>query len=175
MCHKCRYLNSRSCLRIYIMLTTICSLCLHLTPLSISDSRPCSHSNIQFSASVHCSQSSKGWRRCGCDLTAPRKSPTSSVLHVVLRDGHITLRSDPVHSQTWSPLSDYLGQRHTSHFGRDFSIESLQRIKWNTISWCMVTGEQLRAFVCPISYKMNYIKKYVKLWHHGVLCIMSGR
>ena len=133
MCCKCQY-HSRSCLRTIYMLTIKSSFCLHLTPLSISGSRYCSHSNIQFSASIQCRKNSGGCKRSDCDLTAPIKSLTSSVLHLVLRDGHVTSRSGPVHSQSWSPLSDYLGQGHTSHLRRGFSMESLQRIKLNTIS-----------------------------------------
>ena len=105
------------------------SLCLHLTPVSISGNRYCSHSNIIFCASIQCNQNSRGWRRWACDdgLTAPRCC-TCSVLCMVLRDGQVTLRSNPGHSQSWSLMSDYLGQRHISHLGRGFSIESLQII-----------------------------------------------
>ena len=55
----------------------------------------------------------------GGDLSAPGSNPISFVLHVVLRDGCVTLGSSPAHPQCWSLLSNYLGQSHASHLGRD--------------------------------------------------------
>ena len=162
MCRKCQYLNSRSCLRTIYILTIKSSLCLHLTPLFISSSRYGSHSNIKFSASIQCRQNSGGWRRCGCNLTAPSKSLTSSDLHMVLSDDHVTLRSSPIHEQTWSPLSDYLGQRHTSHFGRDFQLRVCKES--NETRFHDARSQICNYVLCPISYKMNYIMQYVKLY-----------
>ena len=124
--------NSRWCIK----LTTKSSLCLRHAPLSISQSRHCSHSNIVFSASIQSSQNSKRCRRWAWDgsYTAPVSSPTSSVLHLVLRDSHITLGNGPGHSQNWY-LS--LGQRNASDSGGGCQRETVIPINLFFIAICI--------------------------------------
>ena len=97
-------LSHRDGIYIYIYtckLTTKSSLCLLYTPLSSSGSRHCPHSNVVFSASIQSSQNSRRCRRWAWEgsCTAPRPCPTSSVLHLVPRDVHISLGSGPGHPQ----------------------------------------------------------------------------
>ena len=134
------------------MLTTKCSFCLHLTPLSRFNSRPCSHSNIVFSTSIQCRQNGRGCRIRGGGLTAPKGSPMLFVLHVVHRDGRITLWSGPVHSQTWSPLSDCLGQRHTSHLGRALWIECCREMMNNGYQFMVCPWMHVHVLLCIINY-----------------------
>ena len=83
---------------IYI-LTFRCYACLLYTPLSCSNFRHCSHSNSVLSARIQCSQNNSSCRRWAYDgdLTTPKSSPTSSVLHLVLRDVQVTLGRGPGH------------------------------------------------------------------------------
>ena len=95
-----------------IQLTAESSPCLLYTPVSMSGSRHCPHSHSVLSASIQSSQNSRGHKRWDWDgsCIVPRCCPTSSVLHMVLRDGQVTLRSGPSHSQSWCLKFHCLGQ-----------------------------------------------------------------
>ena len=116
-CHTCRgiFIRSRWCIK----LTAKSSACLLHTPVSMSDSRHCSHSHSVLSASIQSSQNSRGCRRWDWEgsCIVPRCCPTSSVLHLVLRDAQITLGSGPSHSQGWCLRFHCLGQCNTTDSG----------------------------------------------------------
>ena len=113
-------------------LTTKHSRCLLNTPLSSSGSRHCSHSNIVFSASIQSRQNSRRCRKWDKEdsCTAPRRCPTSSVLHLVLRDGHITLGSGPGHPQNWCPRFHCCGHRNTTDSWRSFQRDIRMKLSF---------------------------------------------
>ena len=133
--------NSRWCIK----LTVKSSLCLLYTPLSSSQFRHCSHSNIVFSASIQSSQKSIGCRRWAWErsCTAPRRCSTSSVLHLVPRDGQIALGGGPGHPHNWC-LS--LGQRNASDSWGGCQRETVIPINLSFIAiciQCVPTGTQM--------------------------------
>ena len=87
------------------------------TPLSRSTFGHCPHSDAVFSVSIQFSQNDRGCRRWDGEgsCTAPRSCPTSSVFHLVLRDGHTTIGSVPSHPQSWCPWCHCPDQRNTTN------------------------------------------------------------
>ena len=102
-----------------IELTAKCSSCMLYTPGSMSNFRHCSYSHSVLSASIQSSQNSRGCRRWDWDgsCIVPRCCPISSILHLVLRDGQVTLGSGPSYSQSWCMRLHCLGQCNTIDSG----------------------------------------------------------
>ena len=94
------------------------SLCLLCTPHSSSNFRHCSHSDAVVSTRNQSTQNGRGCRRYnwGGSGSAPSGCPTTSVLHLVVRDGYVTLGRGPGHSQSWCPRCHCLGQCNSADY-----------------------------------------------------------
>ena len=133
------FIRSRWCIK----LTAKRSACILYTPVSMSNSRHCSHSHSVISASIQSSQSSGGHKRWDWDgsCIVPRCCPTSSVLHLVLRDGQVTLGRSPSHSQSWCLRFHCLGQCNTTDSGGS----------------CQKVTECRFLYICKVFWGTGYI------------------
>ena len=105
-------------------------------------------------------------------LNAPR-CHTSFVLRIVLWwSDHFEEQSSSLSvlvSYVWLPWTGTHKSLGKGLFNWEFAENQYKQTKhilghasWN--AWCMAKDVQLRAFQCPISYTMNYIMQYVKLY-----------
>ena len=120
------------------ILTFSCYACLHYTPLSSSNFRHCSHSNSVLIASIQSSQNSGSYRRWAWDGggIVPRCCSTSSVLHLVLRDGQVTLGSGPSHSQSECMRFYCLDQSNTTDSWGSCARGNIRKHSSNIYVYC---------------------------------------